>query len=267
MLNTRMLLFMFCLIAFSNDALSQRKRTTKKKETEKSTVIVFDDEKVDEETTSDPSKNIIIKTSPISFIFGSQIVEVEKEINDWFSVQVGAGVTFKDRSKDIELFSELIDEEDTNNYGPYSEVWESDELDYYYNDTRKSSLGFAFTLSPRLFYESDGYEGGYFAPTFTYKRFAFKAEDVVLGNNYVERTGVYTDSESVSYTDFTIRYGYNNLFDKLMTESFIGLGIRSTKNHRQDLGYESGGYLGKSYQDFSSSELRLELGIRIGFQF
>lgn len=265
-MNTRMLLLLVGLLAFSADSMAQRKRTTKKKETEKSTVIVFDDEKEDDDEKINTRRVTIIKTSPISFIFGSQIIEVEKEINDWFSLQLGVGVTFKDRSKDIDFLAEIIDEESDGNYGPYSDVWESDELDYYYDGSRQSKLGYAFTFSPRLFYSSDGCEGGYIAPTLTYKRFAFKAEDVVLGNNYVERTGEFTDAESVSYLDFTVRYGQTNFFEKLTTESFVGLGIRSINNHRQDLGYLPGGYLGKGFQDFTSSELRLELGVRIGFQ-
>lgn len=268
MMKIRMLLMLICLIAFSAESFAQRKRGAKKKETEKSTVIIFDDEKEedDDDERINSSRATIIKTSPISFIFGNQIIEVEKEINDWFSLQLGAGVTFKDRSKDIDFLAEIIDEESDGEYGPFSDVWESDELDFYYDGTRQSKLGYAFTFSPRLFYGSDGCEGGYIAPTLTYKKFAFKAEDVVLGNNYVERTGVFTDSESVGYLDFTVRYGQTNFFEKLTTESFVGLGIRSISNHRQDLGYTTGGYLAKGFQDFKSSELRLELGVRIGFQ-
>lgn len=261
-MNKLKLIFVFAIsFILLSEGIAQKKRVKKKEQTEKSTVIVFDDEEQTKEEVERTKSYINIKTNPMSFLFGYQMIEAEKQITDYLSVQVGAGVTFKDLSKTIDDFDEIIDQEDV--YSPESPNWNTDVTDYYYADnTRKSKLGFCFTLSPRFFYASDGFEGGYIAPTFTYKRYNFNAAD------FVDRayTTDFIDPENLNYTDFTVRYGYNTLFETMMTESFVGVGYRTNSSHRQDIGYNAGGLIGKTFQDFSYSGIRLELGIRVGFQ-
>ncbi len=253
------LITIICL-AVNCEITAQRKKSKKKEPVEKSTVIVFDDE--EEKGQKEETKSLLlnIKTSPLSFIFGYQLLEAEKEITDYLSLQAGVGVTFKDRIKSTEIYSELFEEE--NLYSAPSPNWYQDVGDSY-SFGRQNKMGYCFSFSPRLFYESDGFEGAYIAPAFTYKRYNYLAQDIVNG----QANGNYVDAENLITKDITVRFGYNYLYEKIMTESFIGIGTRSNSSRRQDIGFDVNGKFGKAFQDFSNSELRLEAGIRIGFQF
>ena len=79
-------------------------------------------------------------------------------------------------------------------------------------------------------------------------------------------TGDTYQSEFEAYTDFTIRYGYTILYDRLTAEGFAGVGLRSRRAERQDLGRDATGTVRNGVRELNDNGLRLELGLRIGFQ-
>lgn len=254
-----LLLLILCVIGLSTNDLNAQRKKKKKPITEKSEVIVFDDEEV-EPSKSNNGMPLIIKTNPFSFIFGKQLLEGELEIADFVSIQAGLGLTFKNQLEGSEFYSEI--EGDENLYFENSPNWQLDITDYYGNESREQKLGFMFSLSPRFFYASDGFEGGYIAPSLTYTRNNYYALGILPNG---QPSNIFSDSENISNLDFTVRYGYNILYDNLMTESFFGIGIRNSNANRQDIGIENGNY-GVKTAEIKTSGLRLEMGIRIGFQ-
>ncbi|HND88493.1 MAG TPA: hypothetical protein PK971_09195, partial [Saprospiraceae bacterium] len=58
-------------------------------------VINFGDETDAKKGKEQTYRRIIVKTSPLAFVFGRQPFEVEKEMNDYLSLQVGLGFTFE----------------------------------------------------------------------------------------------------------------------------------------------------------------------------
>ena len=250
-----LLLLMTCLLA--TQAIAQKKKPTKDVE-----VINFGDS--DRSSSKKAYHGLILKTSPIAFIFGRQPVEIEKEMKDYLSLQAGVGVTF------VPLwtgYEELIGEinEEVEGYVE-SEQWVFDEPDVYSDYTiRKGKTGLMASISPRLFFDSDGFEGMYIAPLVRYSVQKFAVQKVREDVPFVERTDEYQD-EHIKNLDIVVQYGNQTLYPKLSFEWFIGAGIRFRNNMRQDVGYNEFFLAQNGVREYKDKKLRLEAGIRLGFQ-
>lgn len=261
----KLLLLSSLLIAFNlSPVLGQ-------KEKEKRDVQIIDFGADDEtgERKNRVNYGLIIKTNPISFLFGHQTLEVEKEITDLISVQGGVGLTFAAQALgELNLESLYgLGWEGNRNYCQ-SEQWVQDFCDNYDDYTyRDQKTGIKFTFSPRLFFNNEGYEGSYISPVITYSRLRYQVlmADETFSQN-PQYTGQDYQPEFEAFTDFTIRYGYSILFDKLTAEAFAGIGLRKRKAERQDLGRDAAGTIRNGMRQIEESNLRFEVGLRIGFQ-
>jgi hypothetical protein len=246
--------------AYTADAQNPKKKPKSDVE-----VINFGDESDDAKKEESAYKGMIIKTSPTAFIFGRQPFEFEKEIKDYLSLQVGAGVTFLPLYAGYDdLLAELRDESDESYVSPQ---WDQDEPDDYNDYTyRTGKLGLQFSLSPRLFFESDGYEGMYIAPVLRYSTQNFEVQKVREGESTIIRNPNDLQKESIKNTDILVHWGSQSLYPKLTLEWFIGGGIRLRNNTRQDVGYNLATLSGNAERNFKDKRFRLEAGIRVGFQ-
>ena len=210
-------------------------------------------------------KGLIVKTSPVSFIFGRQPIELEKEITDFFSLQAGIGVTFLPLWNYSSTFEELLDE--GSGYSESTQWGEYDETDYYNDLTiRTGKIGPMLSLSGRLFFESDGYEGMYIAPVLRYSVQKYQVQKVVEGASSLIYDPSDTQKEQVKNFDVMVHWGGQSLYPKLTMEWFIGGGIRLQDNLRQDVGRSASGLYLNGERSFNERNLRLEAGIRVGFQ-
>ncbi len=261
----KLIFFVLVNLFFINNADAQRKRPKKKevKTENKTEVIVFGKDEEDEDYLPTKSKDIIVKTSPTSFIFGLAVIEVEKELNETFSAQVGIGATFDAKVKSIRSILDGVDEVEFSTQSPN---WFDDITDNYSED-RTSKLGYMFTLSPRIFYQGDGFEGTYFAPTFNYLRYNYEVPKVVEGIRFLERRKDAFDTESKTYKDVMVRYGSQKIFTHVTTEFFFGIGIRFISSTRQDIGYDTVGNIASTFQTSSISDFNYEIGLRVGYHF
>lgn len=257
------------------EAQSKKKDSSKKSSTKekKSSVIIFGDEE-DEDNSSTRSTNklklINIKTNPISFIIGQQILEVEKEITPIVSLQAGVGVTFSVISGvSNDLFSNIFDLGFEEDYVESPNFDASRDIqDYFDDEDRVIKPGLIFTLSPRFFLEANGFEGQYLAPSFTYKTVNIDAPSIVAGQEDVFYDKDNFDRETIKTTNFSVRYGIQFLFDSNITaESFLGAGLSFKNANRQDLGYDSKGIVVREFQDIKTKNFLYELGIRVGYYF
>lgn len=210
----------------------------------------------------------IVKTSPVSFIFGKQPIEFERELTDYLSVQAGIGLTFPAVLSGTTggLISYLIDSAgETQECN--SEQWTNDYCDDIFDPSfRKTKLGFNLSISPRLWFSSDGIEGSYIAPVLRYITYRSDAERVIEGQSQITRTPDSFDKESTKNTDFVVHYGYQWLNDAITWEYFVGLGVRNQKRTRQDLGYEGNRIQNGTITESDRSVL-YDFGIRVGFRF
>lgn len=241
------------------------------KEKEKRDVQIIDFGADDE--TGEGKKRVnyglIIKTNPISFLFGHQTLEVEKEITDLISVQGGVGLTFAMQALgELDLASLYgLGWEGSRSYCQ-SEQWVQDFCDDYDDYTyREQKTGVKFAFSTRLFFNNEGFEGSYISPAVTWSRLRYQAlmADETFSQN-PQYTGQDYQPEFEAYTDFTVRYGYSILYEKLTAEAFAGIGLRKRKAERQDLGRDAAGTIRNGMRQIEESNLRFEVGLRIGFQ-
>jgi hypothetical protein len=256
----------FCLVLvflISNNSIHAQKKKTD--------VEIIDFGEGSSTKSKKPIKynNSIIKTNPFSIVEGRTFVEYEREVNDWFSVQAGLGLTFQPLIESSSLLSIINDFESDGNFYCDSELWVNDVCDNHQltnKDIRIGQLGYLANASLRLFPASDGFEGGYFSLVGGYTHYRFKARKVneVRNNEIYEED--YTTAENVSYLDAVVRYGFQSLYPKLSTEYFIGVGLRKKISNLTDIGRDGGLVYRNGLVNYSSTDFIFQLGVRIGFQ-
>lgn len=255
------LLLLFCITA-AQVSVAQNPKKKPKSDVE---VINFGDNDDSKKEKDKTYKGIILKTSPTTFIFGRQPFEVEKQITDYLSLQIGAGIVFEPLWAGYEeLLSELNSEFQEDYSSP---LWDQDVLDDYSDfNIRSGKVGPMFSVSPRLFFESDGYEGMYIAPVLRYSIQRYDVQKVREGIGEIEYLPKDLQQESVKNMDLLVHWGGQTLYPKLTLEWFIGGGIRLRNNTRQDVGFSNTTLSGNGERQFNDKRLRLETGIRVGFQ-
>lgn len=207
---------------------------------------------------------MVFKTSPTTFLFGRQSIELEKQVKDFLSLQLGLGLTFSPLVDLSELSQEL-----TPDLVAYCEStqWDFDECDYYSDNTiRTGGIGPLVSFSPRFFFESEGFEGSYIAPALRWSSSKYKVQQVAAGEAFLRRIEERQDEFSRNL-DLVVHYGSQYLFPQLTFEWFIGGGVRLNHSLRQDVGIDITGAYQNGERDFKQRNLRVEAGIRVGFQY
>lgn len=201
----------------------------------------------------------IIKTAPLTFILGYVPVFYEREVADWLGIQAGAGITFKPAVSNIqselygEIFQNNCDGVDCGNY-----------YDYSY---RKGKIGYLFSLSPRLYFGSDGLEESYIAPELRYYRRRSDAQRPDPNSSFeLVRLEDEYDAESYSFTDFMVHYGWQALYPKLSLDISVGVGIRKINGNWQEVYQDEFGFYYSETPEHSESRFRFDVGLRVGFQ-
>ncbi len=247
---------------FSQIVIAQK---PKKKDPDVQVIDFGDDKKNDDKKTGPYRRPMVLKTSPTAYIFGRQMVELEKEVNDNVSLQFGLGATFPPIwSNYASLIDELTEE------GGYSESQQwtiADEPDYYNDQSirRSGGVGLLASASARLFWESEGLDGMYIAPVFRYSTDRREVQKVVEGLGTIERDINNWQAEHQKNMDIMVHYGYQTLYPKLTAEWFLGAGLRFSKNLRQDVGFNIDGSQ-NGERNFSEKKFKFDIGVRVGFQ-
>jgi hypothetical protein len=262
-----LILLSFCI----NVDAQSKKKNQKSKSVKDVEIIDFDsDEKGSKSGDKSPSlytfNHMIIKTNPFLPIFGKGIVEVEREINDFMSIQVGVGATFKTFSFDGEL-GDLLGGDFYDEGVCESDLWVNDECDFYGNsEYHKRKVGFLVSVQPRFYFNSEGFEGYYIAPVFKYSYNPYGARSVVETKNALIYSDDFDFDERKTYTDFSARIGAQGLFPRLTSEYFLGGGIRLENSARQDIGRGTNLVYMNGTRKTKESRFFLEFGLRFGFQ-
>lgn len=211
-------------------------------------------------------KKYIVKTHPLSFVFGRQFVEVERKFNNYISLQFGLGLTFDQlisSEKDIyELEFENISIFGSINFENSFDI--EDKTSLY----RVQKPGYFLSANPRIFFNGNGFDGMFFSPGFSYIRYNFDKVGIVENLRYEDRSTSKIDRENSIYKEISIRLGYQAThLSGLTFEYFLGYGYRYAKNYYQDLGYEKDIVVRKFQTITPENKSLLEGGIRIGYLF
>ncbi|MBI1227674.1 MAG: hypothetical protein GC192_20740 [Bacteroidetes bacterium] len=212
-------------------------------------------------------RNFTIKTSPITWVYGTQSLEVEREISNHFSLQLGLGMRFKYRREPSWEYP-LEDEESFQECD--SPLWGENDLcdDYFDLSYRKVSPGPLVSLSARYFIAGDGFDGAYLAPTFSFSSLNYQvqqADETQQWNNVVRLPDTWQDESERSF-DVVLRGGNQYLRPRAVFEYFAGIGARINHFKRQDLGHDDNGYIRNGERSFTKTWVRLEIGVRIGLR-
>lgn len=217
-------------------------------------IIHFNEDKKSSHKPENPTRSIV-KTAPFSFIIGYLPVYYEYSVTDWLGLQAGAGVTFRPAVSNLisGLYAELYD---------YSEDESGTYRDYRY---RTSKPGLMFSLSPRLYFQSDGLEGTYIAPEirFITRRSKIQQPDPLY---YPDRVEDFFDQESFRMTDIMVNYGWQELYPKLSVDFSIGAGIRWVSGEWQQVLQDFNGNYYSATPTRAETNFKLSLGFRLGFQ-
>jgi hypothetical protein len=210
-------------------------------------------------------RNFTIKTSPITWIYGTQSLEVEREISNHFSLQLGLGMRFK-YWREPSWEYPLEDEESFKECD--SPLWGQNDLcdDYFDLSYRKVSPGPLVSLSARYFIAGDGFDGAYLAPTFSYSSLNYQVQQADETLKSVKRLPDVWQDESERSFDVVLRGGNQYLRPRVVYEYFFGVGARINRFKRQDLGHDDNGYIRNGERSFTKTWVRLEIGVRVGLR-
>ncbi len=260
--NKFIILTTLILFICSTTAFAQRDK--KKKKNNDVQIIEFGDDTGDDSDVATSLTGFILKTSPSAFINGWQFFEVEKGFTEFLSLQAGAGFTFKPLLGN--LYSELSSELEVGDECD-SDQWDNDYCDDYFDlEYRRFKTGLVLSFSPRLFFNDFAPDGSYFGLKMRYSIQNMEVQMVEEGTTSFNRLSDAYQPEVVKRFDLVGHYGYQYLYDKLTAEYFLGLGVRFRNQTRQDLGFDASNNIRNGERTFKNTRLRIEAGLRFGFQ-
>ena len=209
----------------------------------------------------------IIKIAPLDFISGNVPVLYEKVINDFFTIQGGIGITSKNYIRSA--FQEVNDNFVVN----YPWIDETQYLDVADKaltfNNRVAKTGYAFSLEPRFYFESDAPEDGYFGISYGYYKYKFAVPGIVAlsSSEFVHKGSMKNEYENIS--DLSAVFGYQNVNDRLTVDYSFGIGIRNVKGvkycYGQDLSGNSNNIEG--FGKYKQSLINMSIGLKVGYHF
>lgn len=252
-------IYIFLFLLFCSTTFSQEKKST---DTE---IIIFDDD--DEDNGSNDENpyigSFVFKTNPFSAFFGTQFIEVEKPIFDFLSLEVGAGITFHD------YISSIIQVENEYNNGRFcqSTNWPEnrDYCDSYTDYSfRTTDIGLTGMAGLKLYFGNTAPDGTYLSFNMQYINKNYQVQKIDEEFSSVKRIADEFEDEIVNNLEYSIRLGWQTLHEPLISDLFLGLGIRNSRQTRQDLGFNEKGRLQNGMQTFNRNNLIVVGGFRVG---
>jgi len=207
-------------------------------------------------------------------VFGAAYGEVpfyyERYFADWFTLQAGVGITFRDFLGDVYSRIEFGSKSKYNgstttwvglNEYPYNESFPS-----YQN--RKSSVGVSFSLAPRFFVAGEAFEGFYISPIFEYAVRNYKANKIDIDGNFLSNSKQKENTKSIK---FMLNFGTQYDFQPITLDWSFGFGIVSNNYTRLDIGYVYDDRGNTIYGNRTVNYKRLnpyfKLNLDLGFEF
>ena len=183
-----------------------------------------------------------VKIAPLSFLSGSVPIYYERKINDFLSVQVGAGVTTRNYLKEWINNGEIggnngdnnKDEIKWNGVTPYNNNLNS-HSDF---TNRKSSIGYTVSVEPRIYFDNEGIGGSFVSIGYSLSKYKTSSRQIQTGvNDLMFINSYFPEYESIS--DVSVNFGSQTLNDRISIEYTFGIALRNKKGERYAYTYDT----------------------------
>jgi hypothetical protein len=231
-----------------------------------STVVIFFNENKSERSESKKTGEAnIVKIAPLGFISGTYPILFERVITDFFTVQVGGGVTGKN------YWRSAINKTGENSSIKMTYPWEDDtqydQADGLFNyDTRTTGMGYMFSIQPRLYFESEAPDGSFVAISYDYLHYKFSIPGLTQNSvgDWVHKGAAKSEHENIS--DIMVHFGYQSVYDRLTMEYTTAIGMRNVKGTKY-AGFNDGSVLTEGFATYKQSVFNFGIGIKVGYHF
>lgn len=217
-----------------------------------------------------------IKIAPLGFVSGTFPIYFERVISDFFTVQGGLGITSRNYIRNA--FQTVSDNFIEPAY-PWSQNSLNDQADAALDfGNRKSSLGFLFSVQPRIYFESDAPDGSYMSVSYDFYRYNFtipgiidiNAADNTIPHQYNYQHAGKQKKEHENISDLMVWFGYQDVYDRISIDYSTGLGIRNVKGSKYYFAedYSTGGLTNlEGYAPYKQTLFNFNIGIKVGYHF
>jgi len=257
--------FSVALLAFS---LTQAKAQVSKNLRDSTVVVIFNGSGSigSKHQTKKTGEDNIIKIAPLGFISGTFPVFFEKKINDFFSVQLGAGLT------GFNYFRNTINNAENSlvlsyPWGNNSSNTDVVEPVFSYNE-RKAGMGYMFSIQPRLYFESEALEGSYMAISYDNYHYTSNIPGITSDGSGNPVYDGPTKDEHENIGDIMVHFGYQTIYDRLTMEYSTGIGLRNVN------GTKYAGYIDYNtnavvdgFATYKQTIFNYSIGLRVGYHF
>lgn len=211
----------------------------------------------------------IIKITPLGFVSGIVPVYYEKVINEFFTLQGGIGITSRNYIRSA--FQEAGETAIKIDYPWIDDNQYLDEADAPITFThRTAKIGYAISLEPRLYFDSEAPDGSYFGVSYDFYRYNFNIPAIIstTTGSYVHKGGLQKEHENIS--DLMAVFGYHSIYERLTLDFSLGLGLRNVKGSKYyyatDL-YTSTNPPLEGFARYKQSIFNFNIGLKIGYHF
>jgi hypothetical protein len=258
----RSLLLLSAVVVLScfNHLIAQSKKDIK----DSTSVIIFNSSS---STTSKPKKgssseSTIIKIAPLGVLSGTFPVLVEQRITDFLSVQAAAGVTHRNYVRTLIRKEESPEVTYSGNGSNLNDV--SERINSF--EFRTPKLGFMASIQPRIYYASEGLDGGFIGLSFDYYRYNFQIPAITGSTNDYKQNGS-MKSEHEILKDYMVHFGYQSLSNRISIEYSTAIGLRSASGNKYIAGYNNSGILEEGEGTYKQTGLNFNIGFKVGYHF
>lgn len=193
-------------------------------------------------------------------LVGTGKLYVEKNITNWFAIELGGGITY------FSIYNNLLLEATFNSsdnfFGKPKSFTPSSIKDnsygYSYIEDRSAKIGFALSALPKFYFDSDPLDGFFMGPLIEYKKFKY---DMTYKNDIIP----YSYN---TLNTFLVLGGTKDLSDLICLESMFGVGP-SFVNDKRPISYynQLSGNTELGTANFGSPRLNFLIAFRFAFYF
>jgi hypothetical protein len=255
------------VLLIGTPAQSQSRKTIK----DSSTVIIFAGSSTSSFTKKKKKDNAInvIKIAPLGFISGTFPILYERKITDYFTVQVSAGLTNRNYSRNA--IQSAGSDENSNSLHIQS-PWDNSytvvsSMDAYGSDLRTAKMGTMFSIQPRFYFNSEAPEGSYLGLSINSYKYNFDIQGVTGSPTTTYKQNGAAKPEYDKITDFMVHFGNQVVYDRLTLDGSTEIGIRNVKGSRYSAATDASNTLHESNYTLTQNTFNFNFGIKVGYHF
>ncbi len=214
---------------------------------------------------------LILKTSPISYIFGNQYLQVEKEIGNELSILGSIGANFEPLHNFESYTIVGVSNDHVRNFGVFYESENfnsSNDITDEYNTRiyRKQKPSTYFDLGLRYYFSDYIFEGMFLYPIISYSTYSFEAQQAFRDNyGSIVYNSDQTQSENRKHLNFIFRLGYQQVYHRVSFDFYVGAGASRFWGKGQDLGNVSPTEIGNLTRNYTGKGVVYQIGFTFGF--